>query len=237
MQILQMHILKRYRKGNDMEYIEKLAEVDLFAWLLIGLLLLTAVTSIYKIVSEFCAIFGKPIGWAKQRNKDHDMILENTTAIRELAELHKADTAISNEHDEKLREELGMFMEEVRTDIKAFTDNRINDRARSFEIQKELLDSIQSISDKLDTIQKNTDARFAVSEEKQNQRVQSDIKERIAQSYRRYNIAKKITKMELEALEDLIATYEAHGGENSFVHSVVQKEMYTWSLEDTYMDH
>ena len=34
--------------------------------------------------------------------------------------------------------------------------------------------------------------------------------------------------MELEALEDLIDEYESADGKNSFVHSVVQKEMYTW---------
>ena len=97
-----------------------------------------------------------------------------------------------------------------------------------------MLSNIQNISEKVDEMQKNTNERFAASEEKQNQRVQSDIKERIAQSYRRYNIAQKITQMELEALEDLIATYENHGGVNSFVHSVVQKEMYTWEIKDTF---
>ena len=61
--------------------------------------------------------------------------------------------------------------------------------------------------------------------------LQSEIKERIAQSYRDYNKTKQITSMELEALEDLIATYEEHGGENSFVHSKVQKEMYTWEVK------
>ena len=37
-----------------------------------------------------------------------------------------------------------------------------------------------------------------------------------------------INDMELEALEGLIEEYETAGGENSFVHTVVQKEMYTW---------
>ena len=48
------------------------------------------------------------------------------------------------------------------------------------------------------------------------------------QSYRRYHLSQKITDMEFEALEDLIETYENYGGKNSFVHSVVQKEMYEW---------
>ena len=38
--------------------------------------------------------------------------------------------------------------------------------------------------------------------------------------------------MELEALEDLIEEYESADGKNSFVHTVVQKEMYTWEKDD-----
>lgn len=92
----------------------------------------------------------------------------------------------------------------------------------------EMRKEINDISIKIDTLKKNTDSRFYASEEKQNKRVQAEIKDKIAQSYRQYHAANKISHMELEALEDLIQTYEAHGGVNSFVHSVVQTEMYTW---------
>ena len=54
------------------------------------------------------------------------------------------------------------------------------------------------------------------------------LKDKISQSYRYYHSKGKINDMELEALEDLIEEYETAGGENSFVHTVVQKEMYTW---------
>ena len=36
----------------------------------------------------------------------------------------------------------------------------------------------------------------------------------------------------METLEGLIKTYEDYGGKNSFVHSLVQKEMYTWEHID-----
>lgn len=92
----------------------------------------------------------------------------------------------------------------------------------------EMRNEISDISIKIDTLKQNTDNRFYASEEKQNKRVQAEIKDKIAQSYRRYHNTNKISHMELEALEDLIQTYEDHGGVNSFVHSVVQPEMYTW---------
>ena len=58
--------------------------------------------------------------------------------------------------------------------------------------------------------------------------ISAELKDKISQSYRYYHSLGKINDMELEALEDLIEEYESADGENSFVHSVVQKEMYTW---------
>ena len=92
----------------------------------------------------------------------------------------------------------------------------------------EMRTEISDISVKIDALKQNTDSRFDANEEKQNKRVQAEIKDKIAQSYRRYHRTNKISHMELEALKDLIQTYEDHGGINSFVHSTVQQEMYTW---------
>lgn len=136
--------------------------------------------------------------------------------------------------EEEFRNNLNNYIKESREDRKAlhdemtvYSNNRINDRKQSLEIQKELTDSQNKLTDKVDNICR----KLIDMEEKENKRVQSEIKERIAQSYRQYNETKQISSMELEALEDLIETYEAHGGENSFVHSVVQKEMYTWAVK------
>ena len=119
--------------------------------------------------------------------------------------------------------------------IKKIVENRIHDREQSFAIQKELMDtqkelsnSIDILSKKIDEMQRNTDKRFEESEKKNNKRVRAELKDKISQSYRYYHSLGKINDMELEALEDLIEEYESADGENSFVHSVVQKEMYTW---------
>ena len=126
-------------------------------------------------------------------------------------------------------------IKETKTEIKQIIDNRIHDREQSFKIQKELTDaqkelaqSITSLSQKIDEMQHDTNERFLASEEKNNKRIRAELKDRIGQSYRYYHEKQKINDMEFEALEDLIASYESANGENSFVHSVVQKEMYTW---------
>lgn len=125
--------------------------------------------------------------------------------------------------------------EENSKKIIEFMDNRVHDREQSFAIQKELTDaqtrlseSLNTISQKIDNMQKNTDERFLESERRNNKRIRAELKDKISQSYRYYHSVGEINDMELEALEDLIEEYESADGENSFVHSVVQKEMYTW---------
>lgn len=135
----------------------------------------------------------------------------------------------------KNREDILKTIKENQSDIKIIMENRIHDREQSFAIQKELTDaqkklseSISDISKKIDDIKQNTDKKFQESEQKNNKRIRAELKDKISQSYRYYHSLGKINDMELEALEDLIEEYESAEGQNSFVHSVVQKEMYTW---------
>lgn len=164
-----------------------------------GFMIMAAIVAAYEIICKIATILNKPIGAAKQRKEDHRLLMET---IKEVGQ---------------------------------YADNRKHDREQSFKIQKELTDtqkelknSLLEISNKIDNMQTQTDKRFEESEAKNNKRIRAELKDKISQSYRYYHSLGKINDMELEALEDLIAEYEAAKGENSFVHSVVQKEMYTW---------
>ena len=95
--------------------------------------------------------------------------------------------------------------------------------------QQDIMDSIKELKDELKDMRKTTDERFAVSEARDNKRAMAELKDKIGERYRRYHAKGEINDMEYEALEDLIEEYESAGGENSFVHSVVQREMPTWT--------
>lgn len=87
---------------------------------------------------------------------------------------------------------------------------------------KNLVNVVHSLSDKIDEEQKR------VKECKQ-----AELKNQIKQIYHKCYKKKEITHMDWNTLEDLIAQYEEAGGMNSFVHTRVQKEMYTWNeVED-----
>lgn len=112
-------------------------------------------------------------------------------------------------------------------------DELLNIIVEDHEKMKEYARSISEINtklDKLDNLYRQTERRLEENEEKNNKRVRAELKDKIRMAYQVYHNRGYWNDMEKESLEDLIAEYESHKGKNSFVHSVVEKEMYTWEI-------
>lgn len=232
-----------------MEELVALLQIDFVSYILVTFTLLTGIAAINTILGKVFPGYKGPVAWWRKFNEDREMIAKNAEDIKNLAQKHNEDVSATSVYERNLEDKLTTFMQEMKEKVEQlgekveqFADNRIHDREQSRQIQKELVDSQVAISQNqnqisekinvlaqmINEVKTNTDSKFAESEEKNNQRVRAELKDKIANSYRYYNEKDEINDMELEALEDLIEAYEAAGGENSFVHSVVQKEMYTW---------
>lgn len=112
-----------------MEQIINLGEINVWGWFVTGLTILVGIIAIYKIVIEVSVMIKKPIGIAKQRKADHELTIQNSKAIQELAKKHEEDTKQSIRHDEMIRDDL-----------------------------KKLTDTVESISARLDAMQSKNDA-------------------------------------------------------------------------------
>lgn len=146
----------------------------------------------------------------RKKREEHELLIATNKGLSELKKRHEED------------------MDNFEKNQLAYREQSIQIQNKWEETQTHVFDSLSELKIKLDNMQRNTDERFIESEKKQNERVQAELKDKIGDSYRYYHSLKKINDMELEALEGLISAYENSGGTNSFVHSVVQKEMYTW---------
>ena len=124
------------------------------------------------------------------------------------------------------KDELLKIIYSTKEKVEQYAENRIHDREQSFEIQKQLTDSINALSDKLDAM----NLKQNELEEKHRKRIRAEMKDKISQLYRYYHERGKWNDMEREAFNDLIDEYEDAGGSNSFVHTVVQPESYTWKV-------
>lgn len=215
-----------------MNALTDLLEMDIAAWIVGAFLIMAGINKGIEILGNFSKSIGKPFKWVKKRDADHDELEKTKTRIADLETKHTDDT-------KALHQEIKDSIDDLKKQMKEYSDNRVSDRKQSFAIQKELTEaqgkiskSVDRIFDKVATLKEDTDRRFEENEAKQNRRVQAEIKDKIAQLYRRYHSTSTIKAIELESLKDLIRTYEEHGGENSFVHSLVEKEMYTWKVVD-----
>lgn len=115
--------------------------------------------------------------------------------------------------------ELKNSIEKLSKEVKQNQDNR--DREFS-ELHKELTTQSQNITELKDTVIK--------IQEKNSETKRAEIKEKIERIYRECTHEQVCTEMQFESLKDLIEQYEKHGGDNSFVHTTVQPEMYKWQV-------
>lgn len=209
-----------------------------FAYIFVSIcIILTCFKTVCTLVEWAAKKLGLEFAWIRKRNEDHELLIATVNNLKALQEKHEKDEDELQKCVESFITETRKENDELRNEMRKFAENRVHDREQSRNIQKELVDSqnansqeISHLASEINMMKTEINERFTASEEKENKRVQAEIKDRIAQYYRHYNTEKKISAMELEGLEDLISTYESYGGENSFVHSVVQKEMYTWEV-------
>lgn len=138
-----------------MNELKELMQIDWWYVIIAMVLLLVCIKLVWTLfdwlIFEKLGIETKKM---KQRREDRELLkatseLASATAVN-LEELRKIHT----KDEKEFRDSLNNYMEESRKDRKAlhdemtkFTDNRINDRQQSLQIQKELKDSIKNLVD------------------------------------------------------------------------------------------
>lgn len=96
-----------------MEEIEKVMNLD-YSTVIMGMfIILTAIISVYEIISKVCEIFNIPISWVKRKNHDHELIIENTKHINELAERHEKDEKKNQRHNSDIEKKLNKLTDMV----------------------------------------------------------------------------------------------------------------------------
>lgn len=135
-----------------MDNVEKLATIDWWYVILAIILLLVAVKSVWSLLDWlFIEKLGIKTKKMRQREQESQQLKTTTELAKTTADnLDKLQKRHCKD-EEEFRNSLNNYMKESREDrkalhkeMKAYSDNRINDRRQSLEIQKELKDSIAS---------------------------------------------------------------------------------------------
>lgn len=112
--------------------------------------------------------------------------------------------------------------------IDILKENQLRNVENYKQADKEIRKDIKAINDKINVVA----SMIVEMQERTDETNRAKLKDRIRQSYGYYHSRGKLNKMEKEALEDLIRSYELAGGSNSFVHTTVEPELYQWQIID-----
>ena len=188
-----------------MELLNEVSGVDL----LLAFILITAViVLIFTQKGRISKLLNK---WRKTKNDEdtfHSLVYDLKDSIDKLGE--KVNKNQENRDKELLR---------YRDDSRKIRDEMykiINEQSKTIKQQSEDIKELTKIIVKM--------------QEKNSETKRAEIKEKIERIYRECTGGQMCTEMQFESLRDLITQYEKHGGDNSFVHSIVEKEMYKWQI-------
>lgn len=172
---------------------------------------LKAVLSVFEWIIDK---FGIEIKWMRKRREEHDLLIQTSQSLSELQKKHLEDVKQSIIHDNKIKEDLSVFIEDVKKsinetqkEIKIFAENRVNDRKQSIEIQKELTDSIKSIVEYNSGKDKQIDNIMVAQRE--------ILADKINEKYKYYISIEGIPEDEVDEFANLHTAYKQIGGNHS----------------------
>ena len=134
-----------------MDELKELAQIDWWYIFIVIILALICIKFVWSLGEWFVNKLGLETKKTKQRKLEQEELKATTELAKTTAKnLDKLQARCTKDEDE-FRDSLNNYMEESRKDRKAlhdemtrYSDNRVNDRKQSLQIQKELKDSISA---------------------------------------------------------------------------------------------
>lgn len=193
-----------------MESIRELSKID-FYQVVIGLLVLMfAFIAIAKGVGEISNIFGKPVKWIKNKNKDHELLSQTVDALNKLQEQHNKDDNALRENIDKLTRAVDELKNTTQERLNKYSENRVHDREQSFKIQETWTNTINSMAE---------------SDKKRDKQISSLmlgtmelLGDKIDQKFSKYVELEGIPENEVSEFDSLYTAYAATGGNSTRKH-------------------
>lgn len=197
-----------------MEIITELSKINFISYIIATCLIFISFKTCMLAFEWIIEFFGIETKWMRKKREEHDLLLKTSQNLADLQKKQSDDIKQSDEHDRLIRDELNKFMEEIRNsisetkkEIKQFTINRLNDREQSLKIQKELKDSIVSVSDNEKERGKQIEALMCGSKEL--------LGAEIDKRYREYISLDGIPESEVDEFNEIFNAYKGLKGNHS----------------------
>ena len=152
-----------------MEDILRLFSTDISSVIVGIFVLLSAFIAIHEIIIKTCEIFNVPIKWVKNKNADHNLLIQTTNELKSLEQQCEKDVRESNEHDKIIEDKLDKLsnvildkqIDDYRYEILDFSSTLSNGR----RYNRESFNHIFNIYNKYEKILEENDMENGLVEE------------------------------------------------------------------------
>ena len=152
-----------------MEDILRLFSTDISSVIVGIFVLLSAFIAIHDIIIKTCEIFNVPIKWIKNKNADHNLLIQTTNELKSLEQQCEKDVRESNEHDKNIEDKLDKLsnvildkqIDDYRYEILDFSSTLSNGR----RYNRESFNHIFNIYNKYEKILEEKDMENGLVEE------------------------------------------------------------------------
>ena len=152
-----------------MEDILRLFSTDISSVIVGIFVLLSAFIAIHDIIIKTCEIFNVPIKWVKNKNADHNLLIQTTNELKSLEQQCEKDVRESNEHDKNIEDKLDKLsnvildkqIDDYRYEILDFSSTLSNGR----RYNRESFNHIFNIYNKYEKILEENDMENGLVEE------------------------------------------------------------------------
>ena len=151
--------------------------------------------------------FGIETKWMREKREKNDLLIKTAQELELLQQKHTIDINQSNEYLIKFIDEMRDSVLKTQNEIKLFSENRVNDRKQSLQIQKELTESIMSISRNENERTQQIEALMRGSKEL--------LGAEIDKRYRDYISLDGIPESDVSEFDDIFIAYKGLNGNHS----------------------
>lgn len=103
-----------------MEPITEFFKQDFTSIILVVFILMSGVITMVTIIGKFSEIIGRPVKWIKNKNRDHELLIQTSKSLLELQKKYEEIARTSDLHDLEMRNDIKKL-------TSMFIDKEIND--------------------------------------------------------------------------------------------------------------
>lgn len=191
-----------------MEQLEVLFEIEYTKLIVSTFCIILAINYIVPVLKNFFFdMLGIETKFQREKREQKELLASTVESLNKLTEKQLEDTRQSIIHDERIKNSLDEFMNEVKHTIQELKESRESDREINFDIHKELTESVKALTESKNKHDSQISSMLKAQKE--------SLCDKINQRYKHYLSMQGVPEDEVDEFVSLHKVYKEIGGNST----------------------